>query len=126
MGLTLATITRNAACNAEVDLIDVGAGANGTLVLRASTTTIATFNFDEPAFGNSSTGTATAAGFPKTVAASNTGVPDNYQVKDEDGTLLWSGTVAEGSGGDLNLDNTDINSGQNVTISSFTHTVPAS
>lgn len=126
MALTLATITRNAACNAEVDLIDVGAGANGTLVLRASSTTIATFAFDEPAFGASSVGVATAAGFPKTVAASATGVPDNYQVKDEDGTLLWSGVVAEGSGGDLNLDNTDINSGQNVTISSFTHTVPAS
>lgn len=121
---TLSTAARNAACDAVVDLVDAGAAA-GKLVLRQTTTVIATFTLDDPAYGAAATGVATAAGFPKTVAASATGVPDNYQITDSDDTVIISGTVGEGTG-DISLDNTDINSGQNVTVNSLTHSQPSS
>jgi hypothetical protein len=55
--------------------------------------------------------------------ASGTGTADNAEVTDSDDTVLWSGTLAALG---LTLDNTSINSGQTVTINSWTHTQPAS
>lgn len=124
---TLSTAGRNAACDAVVDLIDAGStDASGDLLLRDSTTTVATIALDNPAYGAASTGVATAAGFPKNATASASGELDNYQIRDRDNTVVISGTVAEGSGGDINFDNIDINNGQTVTVSSLTHTQPAS
>lgn len=121
---TLSTAARNAACDATVDLVDAGDAA-GKLVIRASTTVLATITLDDPAFGAASSGTATAAGFPKTVAAAASGTADNYQITDSDDNVIISETLTEGSGNNQ-LDNLDINSGQDVTINSLTHTQPAS
>lgn len=120
---TLSTAARNAACDATVDLVDAGDAA-GKLVIRASTTVLATITLDDPAFGAASSGTATAAGFPKTVAAGASGTADNYQITDSDDNVIISETLTEGSGNNQ-LDNLDINSGQDVTINSLTHTQPA-
>jgi hypothetical protein len=123
---TLSTAGRNAACDAVVDLLDVGStDAAGDLLLRATATTIATIALNNPAYGAASSGVATAAGFPKNATAGATGIIDNYQLRDRDNTVVISGTVGEGSG-DISFDNTDINSGQTVTVSSLTHTQPAS
>ena len=130
MATTLTAAACKAACDAVVDLLDVGStDAAGDLLLRASTTTIASFTLDNPAFGAATTATpsvATAAGFPKNATASATGVIDNFQMRNRDNTVVISGAVAEGSGGEINFDNTDINNGQTVTLSSLTHSQPAS
>ncbi len=121
---TLSTAARNAACDAVVDLVDAGTPP-GRILLRASSTTIATINFENTAYGAASTGVATAASFPKSATAAATGVMDNYVIENNAGTDIITGTVGE-SGADINFDNADINSGQTVTLSSLTHTQPAS
>ena len=67
----ISTAARDAACNAIVDLVDAGAGA-GTIKVytgaaptnpgdAASGTLLGTLTCSDPAFGASSTGTATAS-----------------------------------------------------------------
>jgi hypothetical protein len=121
---TLSTAARNAACDAVVDLVDAGSPP-GRILLRASSTTVATINFENTAYGAASSGVATAASFPKNATASASGVLDNYVIENNAGTDIITGTIGEGSG-DISFDNTDINSGQTVTLSSLTHTQPAS
>jgi hypothetical protein len=121
---TLSTAARNAACDAVVDLVDAGTPP-GRILLRASSTTVCTINFENTAYGAASTGVATAASFPKSNTAAATGVLDNYVIENNAGTDIITGTIGEGSG-DISFDNTDINSGQTVTLSSLTHTQPAS
>jgi hypothetical protein len=121
---TLSSAARSAACDAVVDLVDAGTPP-GKILLRASSTTVATINFETTAYGAASTGVATAASFPKSNTAAATGVLDNYVIENAAGTDIITGTIGEGSG-DISFDNTDINSGQTVTLSSLTHTQPAS
>jgi hypothetical protein len=136
MALTLETVTRNASCNAEVDLVDGGVGA-GYVEIRDATTVLATITLHTTAFGAASSGSAVAiggddtnpigAGNPRSATASGTGTADNYRIYDGSDTLLWSGTVTgTGGGGDMELDNTSIASGQTVNLTGLTHTVPAS
>lgn len=125
MAITLITAARNAACDAVVDLVDIGSGSNGKLRIRdGSNVTLCDINLSEPAFGSASTGVATAAGLPLSGTASATGTAANYQVLDENGAAVWSGTAGT-SGTDMILDNTSIASGQTITVSSWTHTQPA-
>lgn len=125
MALTLSTKARNASVDARTALLDEGAAA-GKLVIRASTTVLATVTLNDPAFGAAAAGSATAAGLPKTVQGTAAGAADNYQATDSDDEVMWSGTVsASGGGGDLQLDNVNIAVGQDVTITSWTHSQPA-
>ncbi len=112
---TLSTAARNAACNAVVDLVDAGSGA-GKLVYRASSTVLATFTLNDPAFGDAAAGVATASGFPKTVVAVADGTADNYIVTDSDNVTIISGSLAS----------VPIANGQTVRCTSLTHTQPAS
>ena len=58
-----------------------------------------------------------------TVAASGAGTAGYYRIVDSAGTTCHEqGSVAIATGGDLNLDNTNIAIGQNVTITSKTIT----
>lgn len=77
--------------DAVVDLIDVGSGTavvefgdSGLVAVYAS------YNLNDPAFGASSGGLATANGFPKSATASGTGTATDYQVKDKNGTVVLS------------------------------------
>ena len=127
MALILSTAARDAACNATVDLVDGGAGANGTLELLDSPTVSATIALNATAFGAAATGVATAAGFPKSaVVATGVTALDVFIVKNKAGTEVWRGTItATGGGGDLTIDNVLTATGQTLTLSSFTHTQPA-
>ena len=59
-----------------------------------------------------------------TVSASGTGTAGHYRLTN--GSDIEEGTVtATGGGGDLTLDNTSIASGQTVTVTSWTRTMPA-
>jgi len=58
------------------------------------------------------------------VSASGTGTAAHYRLTNS--TDIEEGTItATGGGGDLTLDNTSIASGQTVTITSWTRTMPA-
>ena len=71
----------------------------------------------------SGTGAVTLSG-SWTVAASGTGTAGHYRLTN--GSDIEEGTItATGGGGDLTLDNTSIASGQTVTVTSWTRTMPA-
>lgn len=123
----ISTAARNAMCDALVDLVDVGAGSNGTIEIHTSAfgTLLAVLDFSATAFGASAAGVATAASISDETSAPATGTAAVCRIKDADGTVVWEGTVST-SGADINLNTTSITSGDQVSISSFTVTVPAS
>jgi hypothetical protein len=113
--------------NAQADLVDVGAG-DATLEIQTSggAAVLATFQLAATAFGAAATGTCTAAGLPISATASGTGTAAQYQVMDGDGNVRWSGNVtATGGGGEATIDNTSVASGQSVTLTALSITMPA-
>lgn len=123
MAVTLSAASRSAACDAVVDKCDQGAGAGKLKIRTSGAALLVTIPLSDPAFGAASSGVATAAGLPLSAAASGTGTADNAEVTDSDDVVLWSGTLAAMG---LSLDNVSINAAQIVTITSWTHTQPAS
>lgn len=135
MAYRLATDTRNKACDAIVDDIDAGAGA-GTIAVRTGTqptnvgdadtgTLLGTLTFSDPAFGASSTGTATASAITSDTNADASGTAGHFRIKDSDSNIHSDGTCGQGSG-DMNFDNNVIVIGGTIAVSSMTVTVPIS
>jgi hypothetical protein len=105
----------------------------GTLVIRtgapagvggaAGGTALATITLPATPF-TSGTGAVTLNGTWTDASADATGTAAHYRLTQ--GTNIEEGTVtATGGGGDLTLDNVSIASGQTVTISTWTRTMPA-
>lgn len=96
--------------------------ANGSLeILTSGDSVLATFGLD--AAGGTISGSVWTLVFDaSTVAASGTGTAAKAQIKNSGGTARITGLTVGTSGSDINLDNTSINSGQNVTLSSATIT----
>ena len=126
MALTHSTAMRNVLADAVDTAINTGSGT-ATLVIKDSSTVLATINLQNPAFGASSSGTITLAGVPlEDASADGTGTADSFDIEDRDGTVVVSGTVtATSGGGDIELDNTSINATQSVAITSLTYSAPA-
>lgn len=119
----LATAGRNAACNAIVDLLDAGSGA-GALVFRTSgSAEVATLPFSDPAFGNAATGVATASAITPDSNATG-GTTDRATLEDSDTNTVITASVGT-SGEDINLSSVVIGSGDTVSMTSLTVTVPA-
>jgi len=117
-------LSRNAACDAIVDLVDGGTGA-GNLVLRTTgDVEVATLAMSATAFGAASSGTATAAAISDDTNATG-GTTTKFTLEDGDATIILTGSVGT-SGEDLNLSSTTIGAGDTVSVSSLTVTVPAS
>lgn len=127
MAITLPTASRDAMCNALVDLIDAGtADTTGDLVIMTSgDVEVATLSWTAtPAFGNSSTGVATMNSINDDTSATG-GTAALHKFQDRDNAEVLRGTVAT-SGGDLNLSSLGIGAGDTVEVSAYTVTVPAS
>lgn len=125
MALTLSTAAKNAAADAVVDLIDVGAGTATMVIKDSGGTALCTINLADPAFGAASSGTATLLGVPLSGTAGATGTASTFDVEDQDGTVVYSGTVGiAGSGADAIIDNASITSGDTVQLDSHTITMP--
>lgn len=121
MAITHSQAAKQAATDAVVDLVDGGSAA-GYITICDGTDVLATLTCNDPAFGAAdANGTATLDVDPAISAtASGTGTADNFKVYDSDATLIFSGTVGT-SGADMTVDNTSINSGQTVSLTSFTY-----
>lgn len=111
-------------CDAAVDLLD--SGGPGSLELRtAADALVATLPLPSPAFGNAVNGVATAEPITGQNATAS-GVVTKYNLKNNGGTVLFSGAVSEtGGGGELILTSTNITSGDPINVVSLTITVPA-
>lgn len=124
MAITHATATRNAIADAVDDQVNSGSGT-AKLRLRDGTTTIVDFDLSNPAFGNASDGDIDLNGTPISGTAAATGVVDGFQLLDRDGGVVLSGTVtATSGGGDIEVTNTNVASGQDCSLTSLTYSAP--
>ena len=139
--MALATRITNAAakaaCDAIVDLCDVGGAGklriyDGTQPTDADTAIGAQVKLAELALGNPAFGAAadanpggraTANAVTADSSADATGTATWFRVVNNAGTTLWDGSVGT-SGCDMNLNSVSITLGANVSISSWTFTVP--
>jgi len=109
--------------------VEIRTGAQPALNAALSGTLLAEFTMSDPAFGAASASgsgaVATALSMPKTdAAAAATGTAGYGAVLDSDDNVLWTGTVTITSGGgDFEIDNLSITSGQEVQLTSFTFTL---
>lgn len=93
--------------------------ANGTVEIGTAgmATVLVTFGLSGTG-GSIGSQTWTFAFDASTEAATASGTAAACQIKDSGGTVRLSGLTVATTGADVNLDNTSINSGQNVTLSS--------
>lgn len=102
----------------------------GTLPASCATanagTNLVTWNLNSDWASNASAGSKAFSSTPLSSNAVATGTAGYFRLYAADGTTChMQGTVTlTGSGGDMTLDNTSINSGQNVQITSWTLTAP--
>lgn len=113
MALTYVTATKTSRMNAVVT--DIGASGKLEIGTAGMATILATINLNATA-GTVTNGVLSLSGFPKTVAASATGVAAAARIRTGANADVITGLTVGTSGTDIVLDNTSINSGQNVTI----------
>lgn len=110
------TATKTARMTSVKDQIDLGAGAGKLEIGTAGMATIcATVTLNDPS-ATISGSVLTFLGFPKTVAASGACTAAAARIRDSNDVDVVTGLTVGTSGTDIVLDNTNINSGQNVTI----------
>lgn len=120
---TLSDALRNAMCDALVDRLDAG---TINFYDSTETTLLATCTFGNPAFNDASSGEATANSISDDTSADNSGTVAVAVIKNSSGSTEFKGTCGNSSSYDFNFDSTTISSGNTVTVSSMTITVPAS
>lgn len=124
MALTHSDAAKQAATDAVVDLFDGGAGnPEGHLIIRDSTTVLATLLLSDPSFGAAATsGIATANAIADDTSAAASGDADNFQIVDKASVLILSGSITlVAGGGDIEMDNINITIGQTVSMTSLTY-----
>lgn len=134
MALRLGTTMRNNGCNGIVDTIDQGSGAGKINFYTGSQpgsvggtygTLLGTCPMSDPAFGNASTGTATASAITSDTNADASGTCATFNIADSDNNVLCDGTCGT-SGTDITFDNNVFVAGGTIAISSLTVSVPIS
>lgn len=121
--------------NAQLDSIESTIGTSAIMKIRTgaapancgtadSGTVLATLNLPSDWMAAASSGSKALSGTWQDTSADASGTAAHFRVYDSGGTTCGiQGTVtATGGGGDLELQNTSINSGQTVTITTFTIT----
>lgn len=118
--------------NARADAVETAIGASAVLKIRTgaqpadcatadSGTVLATLSLPSDWMDAASSGAKAKAGTWQDTSADASGTAAHFRVYASDGTTchLQGSVTVTGGGGDLQLDNTSINAGQAVTISSF-------
>lgn len=131
--IRISVAARNAGVDAITALLD-----GGTLEIRTgsqpatpadadSGTLLAEIELESTAYGPAAGGEAQLAGAPLSADAVGSGTAGHFRLKDAQGNPVVDGSVSEsGGGGDLILDNTDINEGQKVNITEMPVSLPMS
>jgi hypothetical protein len=121
--------------NGRLDAIETVVGVSAIMKIRTgaapadcatadSGTVLATLNLPADWLAAAASGAKAKSGTWQDASADATGTAAHFRIYASDGTTCHlQGTVtATGGGGDLQLDNTSIASGQSVTITAFTLT----
>lgn len=128
MAISHSTSARNAMADSVDDTVNAGttdAGGDFVIIESAGPTDLVSMILQDPAFGAAASGVITLAGTPLSNTADATGTADKFELRDRDNGLVVDGTVtATGGGGDVEIDNTSIASGQTVELTSLTWTAP--
>lgn len=131
MATRISSASRNAAANAIAALanggsIELRSGAQPASADDAATgTLLATFALPNPAFGAAAAGVASANAIA-TVQGAAAGDAGYFRVKESGGAAVMDGSVtATGGGGDLELNTITISAGVDVSITSWSVTMPA-
>lgn len=119
--------------NAQLDAFESTIGASAVLKIRTgsapancaaadSGTVLATLNLPSDWMNAASAGTKGKSGSWADVSADATGVAGHFRLYASDGTTCHAqGTVTlPGGGGDMTLDNTSVNAGQEIYVIAFT------
>jgi hypothetical protein len=121
--------------NFDSGVLEIRSGAAPGPNAADGGTLLASITLPADAFGAASTGACAKSGTWEDTSANATGTAAHFRIKQTGDTGGATGTADEriegtvtgtGGGGDLELDNTSIASGQTVTITSFSVTMPAS
>lgn len=133
MAFKISALASSAACDAVVDLIDVG--GTGTIQIRTgsaptattdanSGTLLATLTFSATAFGSASSGVATANSITSDTNVDATNTAAHFRIFAGNGTTcIMQGTVGT-SGADINFNTVNFVAGGTAAISSMTFTIP--
>jgi hypothetical protein len=124
MALTLETSLRDAMANIIDDTVNIGSGTSNMQLETSGDVEVATFDFQNPAFGAASTGVITLLGTTLTDAAATGGLVAQYSIYDRDAAKVLEGVVAV-SGADLDLTSLNVGVGDTVELTSFSIEVPA-
>lgn len=127
MAVTHSTTARDAATNAVVDLLDAAASK---LVFRISPssvgtpgTAVATLTMATPAFGASSSGTATAGTITSDTNATGNASPVAFATLETSGGIVHIHCAVAASASDINMTNgLTVAAGDTVSCSSLTYT----
>lgn len=131
MAIQLSVAVRNARLDAiestisTAPILEIRTGAQPANCAAAdSGTLLASMTLPSDWMGNAAAGAKALAGSWSDASANNTGTAAHFRIKDSSGTTchLQGSVTATGGGGDLELNNTSIASGQPVTITAFTLT----
>lgn len=115
---TYATDVKNSRLDAVTAQIDAGTGAGKLEIGPTGMATVCvTVTLNDPSAAAASGGVLTLSGFPKTVAASSTCTAGEARIRDSDNNDVVTGFTVGTTGTDIIVDNTSINEGQNVSIS---------
>lgn len=119
--------------NARLDAIETSIGASAVMKLRSgappanitdadSGTVIATINLPSDWMNAAASGQKTQSGTWQDTSADNAGTVGHYRIYASDGTTQHiQGTVtATGGGGDMEINNTVVAAGQQITVTAFT------
>lgn len=118
--------------NAKLDAVETNAGTTPILTLRTgaapadcatanSGTVVANMTLPSDWMAAASAGTKAKSGTWQDTSADASGTIAHFRIHNSGGTeCCLQGTVSNtGGGGDMTLDNTVVNSGQSITISTF-------
>lgn len=127
--LAYTATTRNSRLNLIRDAVDAGAGAgllriyDGTrpATCGTATTLLAELTMSDPCAAAASGGVLTMSAITADSSANATGTATWFRLVDSTGTCAVDGNVGT-SGSDLNLNTTSINTGVQVSVTSFTIT----
>ena len=126
MSVTKSSAATNAACDAVVDLIDVGSlSPYGLMVIQTvDSTTITSHRLSNPSFSDAVDGTSQANMIYDGTALVD-GTASTFGFYDRDGTFVWGGDITgPGGGGDLELTSISIPVDSTVSITSARYIVP--